>query len=379
MNSNGLRIGLARMHAEPGERRDFLPNFVARLVRLGAHVTLEHEYGSGLGLSANDYLSLAPAITFASHADVYAQDYVLALRCPGDEDLRRLRPGACLISMLHYPTRPQRVEFLRSLGIDAISLDSIKDDSGRRLVENLRSVAWNGVEAAFEVLSTIYPAPGFDSPQRPPIRATLLGAGAVGSSVMQAVVRYGQDGRRRRLFEAGVPGVQLTVVDYDLTRHASIMRDVLAQTDLLIDATQRPDASVPVIPNAWLSVMPQHAVLLDLSVDPYQCDSDSPSVKGIEGIPQGNLDQYQFAPDDPAYERIPACVATTQRRYAVSCYSWPGVRPRQCMQVYGTQLRPIFRRLIEKGGLQHIDPAGRFFERAISRARLSRWPATDPA
>jgi alanine dehydrogenase len=379
MTSNGLRIGLARMHAEPGERRDFLPHFVSRLVKLGAHVTLEHHYGSGLGLTADDYLSQAPTLTFAPHADIYEQDYVLVLRCPSTEDLRRMRPGACLISMLHYPTRPQRVEFLRSLGIDAISLDSIKDDSGRRLVENLRSVAWNGVEAAIEVLSDIYPEPGFDSPLRPPIRTTLLGAGAVGSYVMQAVVRYGQDERRQRLFEAGVPGVQLTVVDYDLTRHASIMRDVLAQTDLLIDATQRPDASVPVIPNAWLGVMPQHAVLLDLSVDPYHCDSDSPSVKGIEGIPQGNLDQWKFAPDDPAYERVPECVPTTQRRYAVSCYSWPGVHPRECMQVYGAQLRPIFRRLLEKGGLQHIEPTGRFFERAICRAQLSRWSATDTA
>jgi alanine dehydrogenase len=379
MNSNGLRIGLARLHAEPGERRDFLPNFVAHLVKLGAQITLEHEYGSGLGLTAEDYQSLAPAITFASHAAIYEQDYVLSLRCPGDEHLRRLRPGACLISMLHYPTRPQRVALLRALGVEAISLDSLEDDNGRRLVENLQAVAWNGVEAAFETLSILYPAPGFDSPQRPPIHATLLGAGAVGGYVTQAVVRYGSDELRQRLCAAGVPGVQLTAVDYDLTSRAAIMRDILAQTDLLIDATQRPDARVPVIPNAWLAVMPQHAVLLDLAVDPYSCEPDCRSVKGIEGIPQGDLDQYQFAPDDPAYARIPSCVATTQRRHVVSCYSWPGVHPYQCMQVYGVQLRPILRRLIENGGIQHIEPHGHFFERAINRARLSRWPATDTA
>ena len=379
MNASGLRIGLARMRVEPGERRDFLPSFVAHLAKHDARLTLEHGYGSGLGLTVDDYLRVAPTISFSPHAEVYEQDYVLVLRCPADEDLRLMRPGACLISMLHYPTRPLRIEFLRSLGVDAISLDSIKDDNGRRLVENLRSVAWNGAEAAFEVLESIYPAPGFDSPQRPPIRATLLGAGAVGSYVMQAVVRYGQDDRRRRLFEAGVPGVQLTVVDYDLTRHETLIRGILAQTDLLIDATQRPDASVPVIPNAWLGDMPAPAVLLDLSVDPYNCESGIRSVKGIEGIPQGNLDQYKFAPDDPAYDLIPACVDTTHRRHAVSCYSWPGVHPRECMQVYGAQLRPIMRRLIERGGLQHIAPTGRFFERAISRAQLSRWPPADAA
>jgi hypothetical protein len=30
-----FRIGLPRMHKEPGERRDFLPNFIARLHNLG--------------------------------------------------------------------------------------------------------------------------------------------------------------------------------------------------------------------------------------------------------------------------------------------------------------------------------------------------------
>ena len=41
--------------------------------------------------------------------------------------------------MLHYPTRPQRVAYLKSLGIEAISLDSLKDENGRRLIQNLRT------------------------------------------------------------------------------------------------------------------------------------------------------------------------------------------------------------------------------------------------
>ena len=97
-------------------------------------------------------------------------------------------------------------------------------------------------------------------------------------------------------------------------------------------------------------------------------------VKGIEGIPQGNLDQYIFAPDDPAYDLIPACILKTHRRHAVSCYSWPGLYAKACMEVYGRQLQPIFRTLIRKGGLAGINPNGRYFERAIARAQLSRRP-----
>ena len=372
MNST-LNIGLARMHLEPGERRVFLPNFVGRLDRLDAHLVLEQGYGLGIGLTEDDYRRHAPSATFASHDEIFAQDYVLVLRCPSDDDMRRMRRGACLISMLHYPTRPARVAFMRSLDIEAISLDSIKDDNGRRLVENLRSVAWNGVEVAMQLLREVYPAPGFDSPQRPPIQVTLLGAGAVGSHVVQAAVRYGDDAQRKQLVAAGVPGVQVNVVDYDIAGRADIMRGLLSHTDMLVDATQRPDPGSPVIPNEWIGLMPDHAVLLDLSVDPYDCDSPKPSVKGIEGIPQGNLDQYVFRRDDPAFDRLPACVNATERRHSVSCYSWPGVHPRQCMEVYGRQLRPLLRKLIEKGGVQHIDPHGSFFERALARAQLSGW------
>jgi alanine dehydrogenase len=368
-----IHIGLPQMYKEPGEKRDFLPAFVAWLHKQGANIVLEHGYGSEMGFSEGDYLAVAPGIRFAPHKEAYRQDYVLVLRYPTDDEIRLMHPGATLLCMLHFPTRPQRVAFLRSLGLEAISLDGLVDDSGRRLIENLRSVGWYGVEAAFKTLRKIYPAPGFDSPQRRPLQLTLLGAGAVGSHVVQAAVRYGNENLRQELVAAGVPGVQVNVIDYDITPYKEIMQEILSRTDILVDATQRPNPGLPVIPNDWIAFMPEHAVLLDLSVDPYQCDSEPFYVKGIEGIPQGNLDQYVFSPDDPAYNQVPPCIPTLHRRHAVSCYSWPGIYPKACMEVYGRQLRPIVHVLIEKGGIGNINPRGRYFERAIARAQLSRW------
>jgi alanine dehydrogenase len=374
-----VSIGLARMHKEPGERRDFLPSFVSRLEKYGAQVFLEYGYGSGMDFLEEDYRKVAPAVTFASREEIYHQDFVLVLRYPEDDAVRMMRPGSCLISMLHYPTRPYRVDFLRSLGIDAISLDSVKDDTGRRLVENLRAVAWNGIQAGFRVLRSTYPAPGFGSPKRPPIQVTLVGVGAVGTNVVHAATRYGDEQLRQRLFDSGIPGVMVTAIDYDITPHEDVMKELLARTDMLVDATQRPDPSKPVIPNRWIGYLPVHAVLVDLSVDPYVCEPDLLSVKGIEGIPQGNLDRYIFAPDDPAFDNLPECVSNTHRRYSVSCYSWPGIYPKQCMELYGRQIRPLMHFLIGRGELQNIDPDGTYFERAIARAMLSRWsPEVEP-
>jgi alanine dehydrogenase len=373
LEDSTFNIGMARMHKEPGERRDFLPKFIARLVKQGAHISLEYGYGSGMGLVEGDYLRLAPSVAFVPKEEIFSQDYVLVVRYPADEDICLMKPGSCLISMLHYPTRPLRVEFLHSLNIEAISLDSIKDDSGRRLVENLKAVGWNGMEMAFEVLRSTYPAPGFGSPERGSIHVTLLGAGSVGMHVIQAAIHYADDSARQHMASLSIPGVQVTAVDYDVTPHEDIMKEILNRTDILVDATQRPDPSAPVIPNEWIAYLPEHAVLLDLSVDPYNCDMTPISMKGIEGIPQGNLDQYIFGPNDPAFDLLPECVDTRNRRYSVSCYSWPGIYPKQCMELYGRQMRPLLRTLIEIGGVGNIDPEGKFFERAIARGLLSRW------
>jgi alanine dehydrogenase len=371
--SNHFTIGLATMHVEPGEVRAFLPDFVSDLENFGAKVFLEHGYGSGMSITQEDYLQKAPGTAFASLQEVYRQDYVLVLRYPNDEDIKLMHPGGCLISMVHYPTRPGRVDLFRALGISSISLDSIKDDTGRRMIENLRAVAWNGINIAFEVLQSTYPDPGFDSPERPQIQVTLLGAGAVGTHVVQAAVQYGEPSQRAIMFSAGIPGVQVTVIDYDITSHKAIMRDILSRTDILVDATQRLEASKPVIPNSWLSILPTHAIITDLAVDPYTLDTNPPVVRGIEGIPQGNLDKYIFPADDPDWDQtVPVSIPSEHRRTTVSCYSWPGIRPKECMTHYGEQLKPLMEVLINKG-YENLNLQGGFFERALYRASLGGW------
>jgi alanine dehydrogenase len=212
-----------------------------------------------------------------------------------------------------------------------------------------------------------------EDPNRLPVKVTVMGAGAVGTLAIQAAIRYGNDNVWRHMASIGATGVQVTAVDYDLTNHPAIMQQILKFTDILVDATQRPDPSRPVILNEWIALMRPHAVLLDLSVDPYDCSSDPPSVKGIEGIPQGNLDQYIFEPDDPAYDSLPPCVSTGARRLAVSCYSWPGIYPKKCMDVYGKQVAPLLHAIARAGGVDQVHPTGGFFQRALARAMLSRW------
>ncbi|MGH2703403.1 MAG: hypothetical protein ACRDJB_04205 [Actinomycetota bacterium] len=371
-----MRVGLPRMHREAGEKRDFLPRLVVELDRAGAaDIVIERGYGSGMDLTEDEYRAASGKVTFGSLEDCLGQDAVLQLRCPHEGLFEQLRPGSLLMAMLHFPTRPKRVRRLGELGMSAVGIDGLHDDRGKRLVENLASVGWSGVAAAFVELAKTHE--GFSDPGRSPIRVTLLGSGAVGAHAVHAASRYGDIDVWGRMSAAGALGVEVRVIDYDLTWNEKYMRSLLATTDILIDATQRPDPTLHVIPNAWVAELPGHAVLLDLSADPYDFSVDPPIVKGIEGMPQGSLDQFVFYPDDPAYEKLDHRVSATQRRVALSCYSWPGRSPRSSMEVYGAQLEPFLEVVINKPVDTWRADSDSLYERALARAEIARWLTTD--
>ncbi len=363
-------IGFPRMELEAGEKRVFLPDFIQKIADLGLRVTIEEGYGSRAGFNNADFRKGNINVTFGSRQDAFDQDIVLILRSP-DNDFRRMKPGTILMSMLHYATRPNRISLFKKLGLKTISLDSIVDDNDVRLVENMKSVSWNGLEVAFDMLEDRWPE--LVRPDGKPIQSLLLGTGMVGRHAVDAVAHLGNIERNTKHIEMNRPGAICRAVGRNLTDHSQEMMALLKDTDILIDATQRRNPSKPVIPNPWIHYLPQHAIVLDLSVDPYIPDTDPPVVRGIEGIPKGNLDKYIFNPDDPDWENtIAAGVPTDHRRWTVSCYSWPGLHPEACMTHYAQQLDPMMPVLVKKG-YDGLSPEGNYFERALYRATLKAW------
>jgi alanine dehydrogenase len=361
-------IGFPRMLVEAGEKRVFLPDFMHRMVQLGLHVYLEEGYGSRLGYSFNDYQRGSENIHHCSRAEAFQQDLVLILRAPKRDEYPQLASNSVLIAMLHFPTRPARVAALQELGIRAISLDGIVDDFNVRRIENMPAVAWNGLEAAFDQLQVRWP--GLTRPDGRLIQVLILGTGMVGKHAVEAATKLGIVERYNDHIAAGGAGAFALSVGRAITRQHEFMREFLEQTDILVDATQRRDPTQPVISNQQLAALPEHSIIVDLAVDPYLPEADPPVVRGIEGIPQGSLDQYVFQADDPNWcATIPAHIASDHRRTTVSCYSWPGVHPVASMEHYARQLMPMMSVLIAKG-YDQLSMKGGFFERALYRGTI---------
>jgi alanine dehydrogenase len=205
-----------------------------------------------------------------------------------------------------------------------------------------------------------------------------MGAGEIGKHAVEAATKYGNAERSELLTRYGLPGVEVVTIGRNLTCDERYLRERLGLSDVLVDATQRHDPSVPLVRNECLGLMPPHAVICDLVVDPYLLSADPPTVRGVEGIPQGNLDRYVFDVDDPAWDELPSEIPTAERRPVASCYSWPGVHPKRCMELYGKQLAPLLETLIERGGSEQIRSDGSFHERALYRGSLPAWLHPEP-
>lgn len=361
-----ITVGFPRMNKESAEKRVFLPAFIQYISRF-ADVYLEEGYGSRSGFTFDHYQQGNPSIFHTTREDAFSKDYVIVLRSPNNVEFPMLRPGGCLISMLHYPTRPKRVKILTDLGVNSISMDSIMDDNNIRLVENMHAVAWNGIEAAFDILEK-------DNPnlirQGQPYKVLVMGTGMVGKHAVEAATKLGNIERNERHMALKGPGSIAQFIGRNISAYPERMEPLFRQTDILVDATSRRDPTLPVVPNDWLAWLPPHAVICDLAVDPYLLNHTPVTVRGVEGIPMGNLDKFAFEPDDKDWDdTVPASIPSQNRRRVVSCYSWPGIHPVACMEHYARQLEPLMEVLLNKP-YEELSLGGSYFERALARAKL---------
>lgn len=358
-------LGFPKMHKEKGERRDFLPELFQKLDKFKeVEIYLEEGYGEGMGFKHKDYLHKNPNLKFVSHDEIYKKDLVVVLRAPKPEDIEKMRKESSLISMLHYDTRPIRNALLKRKEILSFSMDSMVDDDNNRMVVNYWGTAMSGARIAFKELQRRMR--DFYSLDRKIINITIMGFGKVGLNAARAFKELSN----LELLSENVPGLVINMLTRSITKDKEALKYIFKETDLLVDATWRKDATKIIVPNSLIAHLPEHAIILDLAADPYNEKVKPIQVKGIEGIPTGTLDKYVIEPDDELYETIPKEIDKTNRRLVVSCNAWPGVHPEESMAVYGRQIFPFIKVLLENGSHSLDIDSENLYERALVRSSL---------
>ncbi len=262
------------------------------------------EAGAGLGVGILDGQYTAAGCQVTRKDKVYAADLVVRIKEPVPEEVRLLKPGAILMSMMHLRCAPVLERGLIRQKVIAIPLENIKDALGRRMVEAVQETGRIGMEYGFKLWGK--------DPAKAKVK--IMGYG----NVAQGAIRVAVD--------------KLASVEILNRRHYIRMDRHLPGTDILVDAVNRPfrrdvEKETPFVTESMLSLLKPGSVLVDLVANPV---NHAP----IETMRPTHM-------NNPYY--------VIKGIYHTALWGWPGMDPLNISKRYSLQVAPLVKAIADQG------------------------------
>lgn len=359
------QVGFPVIRNFGNDPRDFVPELFKFMDRYDCEFFLEDGYGGRLGYTEADYRAASPKVHFVTREEAFDKDIVMILKNPDPEDLEMLRDGCVYFSMLHYATRPKVCEVLGRKSIRALAMDHVVDDKGLRMFVDYFGTAFNACKAGVDALKETYP--DFYSEKRGPIKALVMGVGGVGQNAIRSLEILSD----REFLGKPQAGILPIICTRTITGHPEVFDDIIKESLLVVDATQRRDESVFVMTNDQIGMLPEEAVIVDICADRYDFTVDPPLVKGMEGTLTGDSEHFVILKDDPGYDELPPIIGTENRRVTVSSNAWPGMDVQRSCQVYLDLMKNYVGLILEKGYDNLCEDSDNLFERGLCRSTLT--------
>lgn len=280
---------------DPAELRvPITPEIAAKLVKLGANVTVE----SGMGRAALHedaaYTAVGATVSADRQGDLAAADMVLRIRKPPLDEIATLKHGCVHISFLDPFNEHALVDSLAAVGVSAFSMEMIPRTTKAQKMDALSSQAslagYVAVLIAAERLPRILPMMMTPAGTISPSRVFVIGAGVAG---LQAIATAKRLGARvdafdtRPVVEEQVKSLGARFVKVDLgetgqtkdgyakeltpeqqAKQRDAMAAVCAQSDIVITTAQLFGRRAPlIVTKDMISRMKPGSVVVDLAVE----------------------------------------------------------------------------------------------------------------
>lgn len=190
-----MLIGIPR-ETVAGERRVALaPGHVAALEKLGHQLLIE----SGAGVEASfpdSHYSAAGARIAGRAAEVWQKaDLVLKIRQPQPAEIKQLREGQILISLLQPAQQPQLLKSLSQQKVTALAMDAIPRISRAQSMDVLSSMAnisgYRAIVEAAQHFGRFFTGQITAAGRIPPAKVLVIGAGVAGLAAIGAAQSLG--------------------------------------------------------------------------------------------------------------------------------------------------------------------------------------------
>jgi alanine dehydrogenase len=254
------------------------PDGVRELERHGVNVYVEAGAGEGASISDDDYRA-AGADIVPTAADAWAQQMVVKVKEPKEEEFGFLRPDLTLFTYLHLAAYPGVAKALLEAGTTGIAYETVQLDTGALpLLAPMSEVAGRlAPQMGAHYLERHNGGRGVlmgGAPGVRPAKVVVLGAGNVGwnaawiAAGMEAeVVLIDKNLDRLRWVDQIHRGRIMTLA----SNRGAIERSVL-EADLVIGAVLVAGGRAPVVVDeAMVRSMKPRAVIVDVAVDQGGC------------------------------------------------------------------------------------------------------------
>lgn len=314
-----MKIGIAAEN-RPKEKRVIIQP--PEINEIAARHEVIVEVGAGLGIDIPDKAFMEAGCKIGSRKEVYACDLIVRIKEPDSEEIKMMRPGSIIMSMMHIRCRPKLEDALRKQKLIVIPLENLKDSLGRRIVEAVDDASRIGMEYGFQIWG------------KDPATANvkIMGYGNMAISAIRCCAR------------------KFAKVEILNKKDFLRMDKHIPGTDILVDAVNRPyrrevDREPFFVTREMLKLFKPGSVIVDLVSNP---ENHAP----VETMRPTTLDNLYYMVDGI---------------YHTSCWGWPGLEPKKIAKRYGLQLKPILKDLADNG----IDKCNDLIKAAILNYALT--------
>ena len=279
----------------PGETRvALIPEHVAKLGEMGAHITVETGIGQKLNFSDEDYAKAGASLEADRSNLLQTADMVLRIRKPGLEEIALLKEESVYVSLLDPFSEHELMEALMNRRITAISMEMIPRITRAQKMDVLSSQAnlagYVAVIIAAERLDKIFPMMMTPAGTIAPAKVFVIGVGIAGLQAIATAKRLGARvdafdtrpvveeqvkslGARFVKIDLGETGqtkdgYAKALTDEQLQKQREGMVKVCAAADVVITTAQVFGRKAPlIVTEEMVAGMTKGSVLVDLAVE----------------------------------------------------------------------------------------------------------------
>jgi len=279
----------------PGETRvALIPEHIAKLVELGAHIAVETGIGQKLNFSDEDYAKAGASLEADRSRLLQTADMVLRIRKPAMEEIDLLKEESIYVSLLDPFNERELIEAMMNNRVNSISMEMIPRITRAQKMDVLSSQAnlagYAAVIIAAERLDKIFPMMMTPAGTIAPARVFVIGVGIAGLQAIATAKRLGARvdafdtrpvveeqvkslGARFVKIDLGETGqtkdgYAKALTDEQLQKQREGMAKVCAASDVVITTAQVFGKKAPlIVTEDMVAGMSKGSVLVDLAVE----------------------------------------------------------------------------------------------------------------